>query len=379
MASDLPDEAYAAALAGLPRLRPARLRTLLRRFPPAEAWARLQGGDAAVLPDPSHRRRGGADPTDILRAWSAHARGADVEALWERCASGGVTVHLLGRPGYPPELADDLAAPAVLFSTGRLDILDATRVTVVGTRNATVAGREMATLLAAGLARAGIAVVSGLAKGIDGAAHRGALREGGPVVGVVGSGLDVVYPPDHRALWASVIEHGVLLSEVPPGTAPEAYRFPLRNRILAALAHIVVVVESRTRGGSLHTVEEAQRRGITVCAVPGSPRNAAAGGTNRLITDGATPVLDPTDILVALGLNRPARLPLVDPRPRPDADDLPVLELFDDEPLDLEAVISRSGLGLASAALALARLEAAGWLVRTGGWFERAALAAGRP
>jgi DNA processing protein len=372
MPVDVPDEAYAAALSGLPKMTPVRLRALLRRFPPAEAWARLGVGDPALRPDPSPSHPGAARPDQVLAAWRQGAQ-RDVAALWDRCERAGVTVHLLGRTTYPPELVDDLAAPAVLFTKGDPGVLAGARAAVVGTRNATVAGREVAMLLGAGLARAGVRVVSGLAKGVDGAAHRGALREGGaPPVGVVGSGLDVVYPPEHARLWAEVAERGVLLAEVPPGSAPEAHRFPQRNRIIAALADVVVVVESRTRGGSLHTVEEAQRRGLTVCAVPGSPRNPAAAGTNRLITEGATPVIDPTDVLVAMGFSRPRRLPLVDPRPRPSSDDQAVLDLFDDEPLDLERVVVRSGRTLGSAALALGRLEATGWLVRTGAWFERA-------
>jgi len=182
-----------------------------------------------------------------------------------------------------------------------------------------------------------------------------------------------VYPGEHRDLWSDVATRGVLLAEVPPGTSPEGYRFPLRNRILAALSELVVVVESRAAGGSLVTVEAAARRGIPVLAVPGSPRNVAAEGTNRLIADGATPVLDVTDVLVALGLSsgRTRRRP-GDDRPPPDGDDAVVLALFGDQPLDLQRVQAHSGLAIDDSALALARLEAAGWLIRTGGWFERA-------
>ena len=170
---------------------------------------------------------------------------------------------LHGATGYPAVLADDLSPPPVLFARGDVAALDGRRVTIVGTRSATAAGREVAAELGAGLAQAGVRVVSGLARGIDGWAHRGALSAvgGGPPVGVVASGLDVVYPPEHRPLWDEVVERGVLLSEVPPGTTPHALRFPLRNRILAALGEVVVVVESKRKGGSLITVEEALLRG----------------------------------------------------------------------------------------------------------------------
>jgi DNA processing protein len=170
-----------------------------------------------------------------------------------------------------------------------------------------------------------------------------------------------------------VATKGLLLAEVPPGTSPEGFRFPQRNRVLAALAEIVVVVESRAAGGSLVTAEAAERRDIPVMAVPGSPRNPAAEGTNRLILDGAAPVLDVTDVLVALGLSTgrtngrgPER------RPPPEPGDQLVLDLFGAEPLDLERVVTSSGWAVSEAALALARLETAGWLVRTAGWFERA-------
>jgi DNA processing protein len=182
-----------------------------------------------------------------------------------------------------------------------------------------------------------------------------------------------VYPTEHRRLWDDVARHGLLLSEVPPGTTPDAYRFPLRNRILAALSEVVVVVESRATGGSLVTVDAAERRGIPVLAVPGSLRSPAAEGTNRLLVDGATPVIDVTDVLVALGLSTGrTRSPEPPSRPAPAPDDQAVLDLFAGEPLDLERVIVASGRPMADAALALARLEMTGWLMSTGGWFERA-------
>jgi DNA processing protein len=294
--------------------------------------------------------------------------------VWARCDATGISVHRLGTPSYPSLLAADREAPAVLFARGDLGALSGRRVAMIGTRNATATGRAVAHELGAGLAAAGVHVVSGLARGVDGWAHRGVLSVAAAApVGVVACGLDVVYPAEHRRLWAEVAERGLLLAEVPPGTSPEGFRFPLRNRILAAVAELVVVVESRATGGSLVTVDAAERRGVPVMAVPGSLRSPASEGANRLIADGATPVLDVTDVLVALGLStsrtRPGR---VDDRVPPDRGDQLVLDLFGGEPLDLEGVVAASGRALSEAALALARLEASGWLVRTGGWFERA-------
>ena len=175
-------------------------------------------------------------------------------------------------------------------------------------------------MLGRGLAEAGVAVVSGLAKGIDGAAHRGVLQRAGrprrrrrrqrP--------RRARTPRQHAALWAEVCDRGLLLSEWPPGTAPEPFRFPMRNRILAALSEVLVVVESRERGGSLITARAAIERDVEVMAVPGSVRNRAAVGTNQLLRDGAAPVTDVDDVLVALGLDtRRAGRPRYDPRPLP--------------------------------------------------------------
>jgi DNA processing protein len=272
----------------------------------------------------------------------------------------------------------DPERPAVLFTRGaRATLDDRPCVAIVGTRTGTAAGRAFATTLGSGLAAAGVHVVSGLARGIDAAAHRGALAAGDDIagpIGVVGSGLDHVYPPEHTQLWDQVGERGLLLSEVMPGTPPSPERFPARNRILAGLADLVVVVESRHRGGSLITARLAAERGVPVMAVPGSVMNPSSEGTNRLIVDGASPVLDCGDVLVALGLARPAAADQrPDRRPMPCRDDRVVLELLGSDPLSLDSIALRSGQPLADIAVALGRLEAGGWVVRSGAWFERVA------
>ena len=282
-------------------------------------------------------------------------------------------MHVLERAGYPGELAADPFPPAVLFARGDLATLARRTVAIVGTRHATVGGMEVAARLGHDLADAGVCVVSGLAKGIDGAAHRGALAAGGgaPPAGVVGSGLDVVYPRSNRGLWEEVAERGLLCAEVPPGTPPAAHRFPARNRILAGLAEVVVVVESRVKGGSLLTVEEAGRRGIPVMAVPGSVRSPASEGTNLLLVDGVAPVLDALDVMVTLGLEaRPAQRRRRDRRPRPEPADRALLDLFGADALTLDTVVLRSGRSLPDVAVGLGRLEAGGWIARAGGWFE---------
>jgi DNA processing protein len=256
-------------------------------------------------------------------------------------------------------------------------VLAGRRVALVGTRNATAAGRHVARQFGHGLVQAGVQVVSGLARGIDGHAHHGALEAidelGAPgrPVAVVASGLDVVYPREHERLWRRVGEDGLLLSEAPPGSPPIAYRFPLRNRIIAALAEIVVVVESRERGGSLITAAAALERGIPVMAVPGHATVRAARGVNSLLRDGSAPAIDVDDILVALQLDHGQTLGLLsDRRPRPRPGDVPAYRLCAVRAHTVGEVAGRLDVPLLDAAMMLARLEQSGWLGQVDGWFE---------
>jgi DNA processing protein len=223
------------------------------------------------------------------------------------------------------------------------------------------------------LADADVHVVSGLARGIDGCAHRGTLLTSGSgrPIAVVASGHDVVYPREHRALWAAVADRGLLLSEAPPGTAPEAYRFPMRNRVIAALSEVVIVVESREQGGSLITVTEAMERNVPLMAVPGGVHNRAATGTNQLIRDGAGVVIDVTDVLVALAMDHSrASASIAEPRPRPRGSDLSVYETCAGEPRTIDGLALACSLSLVDAAMAVARLEHSGWIQQSDGWFE---------
>jgi DNA processing protein len=382
MSAALPTQAYAAALTAVAGIGPRRLRALLARLEPVAAWhavlagtafgpANGEGADGADGTEGTERA-GRADGADATAAIAAQAARVDPAEVWRWCRSAGIGVTVLGHDSYPAILADDIAPPAVLFYVGDLGVLHGPRVAVVGTRNATSTGCDVAAQLGHELATAGVRVVSGLARGIDGWAHRGAIEaDAAPPIGVVGSGLDWVYPSHHRDLWRQVTARGVLLSEVPPRTPPRGHHFPARNRIIAGVADAVVVVESRAAGGSLHTVEEASRRGITVLAVPGSVRNPAAEGTNRLIADGATPVTDVADVLVALGLDQLAlSVPRRDRRARPGSADAELLAHLRDTPTDIDALVQRCGWPALDVALALGRLESGGWVIQTGAWFE---------
>jgi len=372
MSAELPPDAYACALAAILPLGPRRLEAVVRKWPPEDAWDAVRTGEAADAWGCGETK---AQRDKVQEAIDQAVKKIDPGRLWARCQATGVEVHVIGRPGYPELLAADISPPPVLFARGDLGVLDARRATIVGTRNATAAGREMAAELGRGLAEAGVVVVSGLARGIDGWAHRGALQveDGAPPVGVVASGPDVVYPPEHQGLWHDVVTKGVLLSEVPPGMSPHAYRFPLRNRILAALGEVVVVVESRHTGGSMHTVNEAIHRGVTVMAVPGSPRNPAAEGTNHLLVDGATPVVAPIDVLLALGVDPPGRRRRAGRRSsaaRAGADGW-MLSLLGTDQRDIDALVRLSGRSVAEVVDAATRLEDSGLVRRRAGWYEQ--------
>ncbi len=306
---ETPPAGYAAALACLPAVGPGWLVEVLAQQSPKAAWELVRSGE---LCRPARSRLSPGVPD-----WSEAACRLDVGSLWAYCQRGGIVVAWPGAPGYPSALRSGPAPAGVLFSRGSTELLEGRPcVALIGTRRCTPEGREVAYQLGYDLCAAGVVVVSGLALGIDGAAHAGALaalrdaRTGaglgpgaaGSTVGVAASGVDVVYPRQHAALWGEVARVGAIVSETPPGSPAQAWRFPSRNRIIAGLAQIVVVVECHASGGSWHTVEAAVRRGAEVGAVPGSVQNPASVGTNTLLHEGAIPVRGAQDVLDALGI-----------------------------------------------------------------------------
>ena len=362
-------QCHAAALAALPGMGPRRLRALLTALSPERAWDSVRG--AAVLPAHLVDR---FERAGVLAPWRSHATAELLGDVRRGVAMNAMRIVVLGDGDYPSVLAADPEAPAVLFVRGSLNVLERRRVAIVGTRAATASGRRFARELGRDLAQHGVAVVSGLARGIDVSAHRGALdvhEDGervGPV-GVVASGLDRPYPREHVDVWNDVARRGVLLCESPPGTSADAFRFPLRNRIIAALSEILVVVESRAAGGSMLTVDHALRRGIPVMAVPGSPGQVTSEGTNALLAEGCAPVREAHDVLDALGLDHRRHLPH-DARPRPDAHDRVVLEALAVAPLSLGELVARVDRPVHDVAVSLGRLSAHGWVVDHAGWWE---------
>jgi DNA processing protein len=383
---------YAAALAALPGMGPATLVDLLDADDPAGAWRRVRAGEIG-RPEPRRSKTRQRRTT-----WAEQAERIDPAALAEAGRAAGIQVTWWGDDRYPAALCDDPQPPGVLFWRGDLSCLKRPCVALVGTRRATHDGRAIAFELGRDLAAAGVCVISGLALGIDGAAHAGALTmPEGSTVGVAASGVDVPYPPRHARLWEQLVaSQGAVCSETPPGQPAQAWRFPSRNRVIAGLSRLVVVVESHATGGSLLTVEAALARGIDVAAVPGPVRSPASAGTNQLLTDGPAPVRHAGDVLDLLGRvapwpppghhRRPRRLAR---RPLPTArgaavhsgaEPMSVLALSDEARLVLDAVgwrsvslnrvVEASGLAVGTVAARLDELEAQGLVAKDGAWWR---------
>lgn len=345
----------------------------------AEADAEPSG----LLHDPAEDPGRGSTAAIIRRAfpgWAPERR----RALERQVLKRGTRLVTAEDPDFP--IADDLPGrPDLLFlEGGHAEVLSAPRVAVVGTRAASVHGLADAWELGAFLGAAGISVISGLAIGIDGAVHFGALQAaeaamargdgaGAGPVGVLATGLDVVYPRRHRVLFERVRRCGLLVSEQPFGTPPGRGRFPVRNRIIAALADVVVVVEATVNGGSRITAERALDYGRPVLAMPGSRRNPAAAGCNALLADGAQPLLDPSDVLVALGLTPGGRHLWEAARPATERAHASVaarnvLKALAGEAAHPDQLASRTGLDPGQVALAVEELVALGQATRDRGF-----------
>lgn len=276
----------------------------------------------------------------------------------------------LGDALYPPLLAKIHDPPARLWVKGELDPA-ATCVAIVGTRHSTRYGEEAARELARTLAARGAWVVSGLARGIDAAAHRGALEAGGKTIAVLGSGVDVIYPSEHRQLAADIARQGALVSEYPPNQAPGKYTFIQRNRIIAGLSVITVVAESPMNGGAMTTADFACEQGRTVGAVPGRIDQAGSAGCHQLIREGAALVTGAEDLFAELGFAMFAAgagviAPVGAPRPEPSGQDerLIVAALREGERLGLDELIARSRLPAARASATVLALELKGTIVK---------------
>lgn len=299
--------------------------------------------------------------------------GAEADRAWR----DGPDRHILSLadPRYPPLLAQQPDAPPVLFVHGDAGLLRAPQLAIVGSRNPTALGRETAETFAAELARAGLAITSGLALGVDGAAHEGALRAG-RTVAVCGTGLDRVYPARHKALAHRIAAQGALVSEFPPGTVVQAANFPRRNRLIAGLSLGTLVVEAALQSGSLITARLALDYGREVFAIPGSIHNPLARGCHALIREGAKLVECAGDVVEELGALAGldfAEAPALAAPVLADLDDQDqaVLAAVDHAPTAVDTVIARTGLAAPVVSGALLGLELRGLLALTAGGYQR--------
>jgi DNA processing protein len=321
--------------------------------------ARRHGCGTLLRATPAALTRMGALPAliDALRL----TRDSDVEIYRRDLRERGIGCATVSEPGYPQRLRELHDPPLALFwMGGREDTLawPAPVAAIVGSRRSADAASRLAERLAAGVAAAGGLVVSGLALGIDAAAHRGALATG-TTLAVLGCGVDVVYPRSNRALCGQIRESGLIVSEYPPGTRPAPWRFPARNRLIAALADATVVVEARVRSGALITADHALDLGREVLAVPGSPGVASAAGCNGLLKAGAGLIEGPDDLCSWIGLDPPP-----EDEPLPPGDDRLLLEALHEAPALPDELVARLRLPPARAAAGLTRLELAGRIAR---------------
>jgi DNA processing protein len=300
----------------------------------------------------------------------AFRRDFDAEEFSARLARSGIRFVARSGAAYPPLLRAIHDPPIGLFLRGSapVEMLVQPSVAVVGARSCSPYGAEVGRLLGRVLAGAGLVVVSGLARGVDAAAHRGALEAGGPTVAVLGCGVDRDYPAAHAELAARIGADGLIVSEYGPGVEPAPWRFPARNRIIAGLARATVVVEAREASGALITADFALEEGREVFACPGEITSALSAGTNALLKFGATPLTRPEDVLESFGIEPDA--PVAAPELSPAAARL--LAVVRDAPLGADEAARAAELGAAAAAVALAELELAGLVVEREGIYRGA-------
>jgi len=332
---------------------------LSRLTPPcwrrAAEWMRAGDSPQRVLQRLADERWPG-DPTPL-----AALRAGAAEAI-ARAERGSIAALPWTDAAYPVALAAIVDPPPVLWTRGHVDALHSPAVAIVGSRAASEYALSVATGLARDLATCGLVVVSGLARGVDSAAHRGALDAGGVTVAVLGSGVDVMYPPEHAPLARQIDERGAVVSELVPGTRPDPMFFPLRNRIISGLSRAVVVIEAGEKSGSLITARCALEQGRDVLAVPGNVLSGRNRGAHGLLRDGAKIVESADDILEELGMCGKGV------RSATPAPSDPILAcLTPGEPSDLDAIAEATGLGTAKLLPRLFALELQGAVARIGG------------
>ena len=341
----------------VPAIGPAKVRALLDHFGSLEtAWK----ADARAL------AKAGLDRLAIHNLVRLRDQ-LDLEAEMDKLARHQVTALTWEDEAYPSLLKEIYAPPPVLYVRGQLLPDDEWAVGLVGTRRATVYGKQVARMLGQDLARSRVTVVSGLARGIDAVAHQAALDAGGRTIAVMACGLDRIYPPEHRNMAHAIMERGALVSDYPLGTPPEAANFPPRNRIISGLSLGIVVIEAGRKSGALITASFAEEQGREVLAVPGNIVSRTSIGCNRLIHDGAKMVLDIEDILEELNLTmveHQAEARAILPADKTEAR---LIDLVSDAPVHVDEICRQSQLPIHQVSSALAMMELKGMVRQVGG------------
>ena len=329
----------------------------------------MDGGVAALAPViglPPQRLKAGGYPHGVRRK---------ALAILQSCAARAIDVVTVEMASYPDRLRQLHDPPPFIFLRGDASLLERRSVTIVGSRRSTAYGRRTAEELAGSLARAGVVVVSGMALGIDGAAHRGCLAAGGATVAVLGSGPDVLSPSSNAKLGRQILRTGLVVSEFLPGEPPRAHHFPRRNRVLAALADAVVVVEATARSGALITVGHALDLGRDVFAVPGPLGAPSSQGSNALIRDGAGMITSVEEFVTAVSDDAPAECEGAQREPTEvGSDALELWRALGDGAVDVDRLAHLVRLTPAQVLAGLAELEIVGWAIRDSGMrFRRSA------
>ncbi len=296
----------------------------------------------------------------------AHRNTMDLEELYAGIQRQGIQIITRADEQYPKKLLEIDQPPPVLYALGEISPDDEWAVAVVGTRRMTGYGKQVATELAAFLARQGITVVSGMARGVDAVAHNAAIQSGGRTIAVMGCGVDVVYPPENRMLYSQIIQHGAVISDYAPGTAPEGVNFPPRNRLISGLSAATAVVEAANTSGALITANFAVEQGREVFAIPGSIYAAQSKGTNYLIQQGARPLVDFNEILEVLQYKHIEQSKTARKLLPANEVEAQLLQVLGDYPIHVDEIYVKTGLPMAVISSTLTMLELKGMVYKTG-------------
>lgn len=354
----IPERAWWLAFMHVPGIGPSRMRALWDQFGSlGSAWNASDPDLRDVLPRP------------LYEAVQNARNDIDVPALYEASTRNGARITCLADDDYPALLREAPGPPPILYYRGQIIETDTVAVAIVGTRKVTAYGREMAYRIAYDLARAGVTIVSGLALGVDGVAHRAALEADGRTLAVLGSGIDVIYPGRHRDLARKIEQQGAVITEYAPGTPPDRFNFPPRNRIISGLSRGVVVVEAPERSGALITVDFAAEQGRDAFAVPGPVHAPASAGCHRILREGATLVRSAEDVLEDLHIRAIDRDEPQDPPVTLSTEERRLLSVLTSQPQHIDDIAAQLGSTVNDVSGELMMLELQGSVQSGGGGY----------